>query len=52
MAAAKPDAASGTGAPFCWPKVSNYAHQEQRPALGGDHPPLQTGVCRLDQWPL
>ena len=22
MAAAKPTAASGTGAPFCWPKVS------------------------------
>ena len=22
MAAAKPNAASGTGAPFCWPKVS------------------------------
>ena len=22
MAAAKPTAASGTGAPFCWPKIS------------------------------
>ena len=30
------------------PASLNCANQGQRPALAGDHPPYQTGVCRLN----
>ena len=49
MAAAKPTAASETGAPFCWPKSINCAHQGHRPAwLGIIHYARQVSAGLID----